>query len=80
MSREARHPNICVYLDLLEGPQHFFIVMEELCGAELMEQIEELFPVTEAYLQMLMRQVFAALRHLHETVALVHRDAGALTS
>lgn len=58
---EARHPNIAVYLDILEGPQHFFIVMEELRGAELMEQIEQLFPVTETYLQMVMRQVFEAL-------------------
>lgn len=74
MSKQAKHPNIATYFDILEGPQHFFIVMEELLGPELMEQVEEFFPVTEAYLQCIMKQIFQALSHLHETVGLVHRD------
>eukprot|EP00434_Breviolum_minutum_P034917 symbB.v1.2.030910.t1/scaffold3484.1/size55751/3 len=48
--------------------------MEELHGAELMEEVQELFPVTEAYLQSIMKQVFEALSHLHDKVGLVHRD------
>lgn len=74
MSQKAKHPNIATYFDIMEGPQHFFIVMEELLGAELMEQVEELFPVTEAYLQGVIKQVFQALSHLHSKVGLVHRD------
>ncbi|CAJ1348888.1 unnamed protein product, partial [Effrenium voratum] len=74
MSKEAQHPNIATYLDMLEGPQHFFVVMEELAGAELMEQVEECFPVTEAYLQRVMKQILSALSHLHNKVCLVHRD------
>jgi len=74
MSKQAKHPNIATYFDILEGPNHFFIIMEELHGAELMEEVQELFPVTEAYLQSIMKQVFEALSHLHDKVGLVHRD------
>lgn len=28
VAREAKHPNIATYFDILEGPNHFFIIME----------------------------------------------------
>ncbi|CAE7786840.1 CAMK1G [Symbiodinium sp. CCMP2592] len=74
MSKEAKHPNIAVYLDVLEGAMNFYVIMEELTGAELMDQVEELFPVTEAYLQKVMVEILRALAHLHDVVGLLHRD------
>lgn len=74
MSKEAKHPNIAVYLDVLEGATNFYVIMEELTGAELMDQVEELFPVTEAYLQKVMVEILRALAHLHDVVGLLHRD------
>ncbi|CAE7224396.1 unc-43 [Symbiodinium natans] len=74
MSKEAKHPNIAVYLDMLEGAKNFYVIMEELTGAELMDQVEELFPMTEAYLQHVMIEILQALAHLHRVVGLLHRD------
>eukprot|EP00440_Ansanella_granifera_P041967 gb/GFBE01045497.1/.p1 GENE.gb/GFBE01045497.1/~~gb/GFBE01045497.1/.p1 ORF type:complete len:594 (+),score=146.16 gb/GFBE01045497.1/:1-1782(+) len=74
MSMEAKHPNVALYLDMLEGEKCFYVIMEELKGAELMDQVEELFPVTEAYLQRVMKQILQALSHIHDKVGLVHRD------
>jgi len=72
--KELRHPNLVRYFDMLEGPKHYFVIMEELSGAELMQQVEDLFPVTEAYLQRVLRQVLAGLAHIHGPVGTVHRD------
>jgi len=74
MSRETPHPNVAMYLDLLEGPRHFYVVMEELSGPELLQQMEDMFPMTEAYLQLVLRQVLASLAHIHDVVGLFHRD------
>ncbi|CAE8595198.1 unnamed protein product, partial [Polarella glacialis] len=72
--KELRHPNLVRYFDMLEGPKHYFVIMEELSGPELMQQVEDLFPVTEAYLQRVLRQVLAGLAHIHGPVGTVHRD------
>eukprot|EP00930_Biecheleria_cincta_P100938 TRINITY_DN9255_c0_g1_i2.p1 TRINITY_DN9255_c0_g1~~TRINITY_DN9255_c0_g1_i2.p1 ORF type:complete len:619 (+),score=135.11 TRINITY_DN9255_c0_g1_i2:115-1971(+) len=74
MSKELRHPNIALYLDLMEGPKNFYVIMEELKGAELMEQVEEMFPLMESYVQRVMKQILQALAHIHNKVLLVHRD------
>jgi len=41
---------------------------------EFLKQIEDLFPVTEAYVQKVLMQMFRALAHLHDTVGMFHRD------
>jgi len=74
MTKEHPCPNIVEYLDLLEGPSHFYVVMEELNGPELLQHMEELFPVTEVFLRSIMKQVLASLAHLHDVVHLFHRD------
>jgi len=74
MSKEHPCTNIVEYLDLLEGPSHFYVVMEELNGPELLQHMEELFPVTEVFLRSIMKQVLASLAHLHDVVHLFHRD------
>lgn len=75
MTREAPHVNVAHYLDMMEGPSHWYVVMEELSGPELLQHLEDQFPVTEAYLQLIMAQVVASLAHIHSSaVGMVHRD------
>lgn len=74
MSKELQHPNIALYLDVMEGPKNFYVIMEELKGAELMDQVEEMFPLMESYVQRVMKQILQALAHIHNKVRLVHRD------
>jgi len=74
MSCDKPHPNVTRYFDLLESPKQYFVVMEELSGPELLQQVEEMFPATEAYLQLILKQVLGALHHLHDNVGLYHRD------
>jgi len=74
MSIESPHPNITRYFDVLESPKRFHVVMEELMGLELLEQMERAFPVTEAYLRPIMKHIFASLAHIHDVIGLVHRD------
>lgn len=75
LTREDPHKNVAAYFDFLEGPNHWYVVMEELSGPELMQQLEEQFPVTEAYLQRIMPQVLMSLAHIHgKAGGMVHRD------
>jgi len=74
MTREAPHENITRYFDMLEGPTHFYVIMEELTGPELMQYMEDLFPVTEAFIHKVMKQILSSLAHLHDIVHLFHRD------
>ena len=50
------------------------MVMENLGGPELLEQMERIFPVTEAHCQQIMREVLMSLAHIHNTVGICHRD------
>lgn len=50
------------------------MVMEDLQGPELLEQMERLFPVTERHCQQVMSEMLAALSHIHGTVGICHRD------
>lgn len=69
------HPNIVHYFDFLDGHTDFFVVMEVLEGLELLEKFEkDLSPVTESTCKHVMRQVLAALSHIHDKVGIYHRD------
>mmetsp|Transcript_77766 Transcript_77766/g.166735 ORF Transcript_77766/g.166735 Transcript_77766/m.166735 type:complete len:592 (-) Transcript_77766:16-1791(-) len=72
----AEHPNVVRYFDALEGPEKYYVVMEQLCGAELLDQVEDAHPnaVAETYSQGAMRQMLAALAHIHDTARIYHRD------
>jgi len=74
MSRETPSANITQFFDILEGPTHFYVVMEELTGPELLNHVEDMFPVMEDFLQNVMKQIITALVHLHDVVHLYHRD------
>jgi len=74
MTKEVPHSNVVKYFDFLEGPNNFYVVMERLEGAELMEQVEADFPLTEDYCRNIMSQVLSSLKHIHDMVGVYHRD------
>lgn len=74
MSQEQEHANIVSYVDCLEGPLNYYVVMEQLQGSDLFDQFLYDHPVTESYICDIMRQVLLALQHVHDVVGLVHRD------
>lgn len=74
MSWRTPHDGIVKYLDMLESEDHYYVVMENLGGPELLEQMERIFPVTEAHCQQIMREVLMSLAHIHNTVGICHRD------
>ena len=76
MSMSVRTPytGIVKYLDLLESAEHYYVVMEDLQGPELLDQMERLFPITEAHCQSVIREILMALAHIHDNVGVCHRD------
>lgn len=74
MSVRTPHDGIVKYLDMLESEDHYYVVMEDLRGPELLEQMERLFPITEAHCQQIMREILVALVHIHGKVGICHRD------
>lgn len=74
MTQEAPNEHVVHYLDFLEGPEHYYSVMEELRGSDLLEQVEKDYPLSESYCKNVMRQVLCALTHMHDTMRLAHRD------
>lgn len=74
MTQEAPCEHVVHYLDFLEGPEHYYSVMEELRGSDLLEQVEKDYPLSESYCKNVMRQVLSALEHMHDTMRLAHRD------
>mmetsp|Transcript_29513 Transcript_29513/g.69608 ORF Transcript_29513/g.69608 Transcript_29513/m.69608 type:complete len:539 (+) Transcript_29513:62-1678(+) len=74
MSRRAPHENIVQYLDALESNDHYYVIMENLRGPELLEKMEREFPITERHCQEVMKEVLSALAHIHDVVNICHRD------
>lgn len=74
MTQKHPHENVVRFMDFFESESYYYAGMELLTGKELFEKFMEDHPVTEAYVQGIMRPVFSALQHIHEQVGLVHRD------
>jgi len=71
--RKTPHENVVTHYDFLESPLHYYVVMESLDGPDLFDQFLADYPVTENYIQTIMKQVFAALQQLVSD-SIVHRD------
>eukprot|EP00928_Gymnodinium_smaydae_P042697 TRINITY_DN28711_c0_g1_i1.p1 TRINITY_DN28711_c0_g1~~TRINITY_DN28711_c0_g1_i1.p1 ORF type:complete len:896 (-),score=132.04 TRINITY_DN28711_c0_g1_i1:61-2748(-) len=68
------HENVARYFDMLADDMNYYVLMEELTGPELLEQMGQMFPITERHLQDVMRQILSSLAHLHDVVGMYHRD------
>ncbi|CEL95706.1 unnamed protein product [Vitrella brassicaformis CCMP3155] len=69
------HPNLVKIREVLEDPEHFYIVMEKCKGPDLVEFVLSFEPggIPEADCKRIMKNILAAVRHLHEH-RLLHRD------
>lgn len=76
MARSEPHPNVIRHLDYLMGPTVIYGPMELLEGENLDVHLQTNSPVCEGFAQCIMRQVFAALKHIHFVagIGLIHRD------
>jgi serine/threonine protein kinase len=75
--RSVRHPNIVELVDVFEKERWLFLVMECVTGGELFGALADpRVPVTEVCVGCVGRQLFQALRHLHDR-SVVHRDVKA---
>eukprot|EP00931_Biecheleriopsis_adriatica_P061758 TRINITY_DN37152_c0_g1_i1.p1 TRINITY_DN37152_c0_g1~~TRINITY_DN37152_c0_g1_i1.p1 ORF type:complete len:617 (+),score=113.37 TRINITY_DN37152_c0_g1_i1:79-1929(+) len=74
MSRDFPHENVVNYLDMIEGEEHYYVVMENLHGEDLLERVEREFPISESYCKNVMQTVLTALSHIHTVVGVCHRD------
>jgi serine/threonine protein kinase len=73
MSMHQPHPSIVEYLDFLESAEHYFVVMEQLRGPDLLTALAD-EDLTESLVRRVMQQLLGALHHLHDVVGLYHRD------
>ncbi|CAD8127713.1 unnamed protein product [Paramecium sonneborni] len=67
------HPNIIRVYEEYEDVNHFYFVMEYCKGGELFQKIKNNGILNERNTQIIMRQLFSAVRYLHER-GIIHRD------
>lgn len=68
-----QHPNIVQYVDFMVGLKHIAVVMLPLQGDELDDFVARNAPITETFIQSIMKQCLNALKYVHEQ-GLIHRD------
>lgn len=74
VSKEQPHPNVVRYLDFFEDRGCYYVVMDNIAGPELLDQVRAVSSFSESYAQRIIQQVLAALKHLHESIGVFHRD------
>eukprot|EP00930_Biecheleria_cincta_P071926 TRINITY_DN59378_c0_g1_i1.p1 TRINITY_DN59378_c0_g1~~TRINITY_DN59378_c0_g1_i1.p1 ORF type:complete len:421 (-),score=58.49 TRINITY_DN59378_c0_g1_i1:127-1389(-) len=74
MSQDSPHANIVRYLDMLEGPEYYYVVMERLQGPDLFDHLIGEPLASEDACRNIMRQVLSGLRYLHDDIKIFHRD------
>lgn len=73
--RQLDHPSICKFQDIFEDSDHIHLVLEYVNGHELFDEIAEQVPMEEARAVGVMRHVFEAIAHCHESEpSIIHRD------
>ncbi|XP_067414927.1 calcium/calmodulin-dependent protein kinase type 1G [Emydura macquarii macquarii] len=71
--KKIKHDNIVTLEDIYESATHFYLVMQLVSGGELFDRILERGVYTEKDASVVIRQVLAAVKYLHEN-GIVHRD------
>jgi serine/threonine protein kinase len=72
--RSLHHPNIVAFYEFLEDLSNFYIVMEIAEGGTLLEMISINRSISEPTAKKYLRQIASAVRYLHETNHIAHRD------
>uniref|UniRef100_A0A480ZWI0 calcium/calmodulin-dependent protein kinase n=1 Tax=Sus scrofa TaxID=9823 RepID=A0A480ZWI0_PIG len=71
--KKIKHENIVTLEDIYESSTHYYLVMQLVSGGELFDRILERGVYTERDASLVIRQVLAAVKYLHEN-GIVHRD------
>ncbi|XP_075766160.1 calcium/calmodulin-dependent protein kinase type 1G isoform X2 [Pelodiscus sinensis] len=71
--KKIKHENIVTLEDIYESATHYYLVMQLVSGGELFDRILERGVYTEKDASVVIRQVLAAVKYLHEN-GIVHRD------
>ncbi|XP_034626456.1 calcium/calmodulin-dependent protein kinase type 1G [Trachemys scripta elegans] len=71
--KKIKHENIVTLEDIYESATHFYLVMQLVSGGELFDRILERGVYTEKDASVVIQQVLAAVKYLHEN-GIVHRD------
>jgi serine/threonine protein kinase len=75
MSKEKRHTNVVRYFDLLESPDHYFVIMERLEGLPLESALTcSGAKWSQGCCAAAMADLLGALHHMHTVVGFYHRD------
>jgi serine/threonine protein kinase len=74
MSLDHRHTNVAQYLDLLESPSRYYVVMEPLEGLHLADALTQADTIwSQRTTAAATHDLLAALRHIHG-LGIYHRD------
>ncbi|KAL4464857.1 hypothetical protein ABPG74_011418 [Tetrahymena malaccensis] len=71
--RQLDHPNIAKLYECYQDDKHFYLVMENCDGGQLLQLVLEQKRFSEQMASQVMSQMLSAVKYLHE-LGIVHRD------
>ena len=73
LKKLRNHKNIVKYFEHFENEKHFFIVMENICGGNLLNAINKMSKFSEPMAKNIFKQLIETIKYLH-SIGIVHRD------
>jgi serine/threonine protein kinase len=73
LKKLRNHKNIIKYFEHFENEKHFFIVMENIAGGNLLNAINKMSKFTEPMAKNIFKQLIETIKYLHN-IGIVHRD------
>ena len=73
LKKLRNHKNIIKYFEHFENEKHFFIVMENICGGNLLNAINKMSKFSEPMAKNIFKQLIETIKYLH-SIGIVHRD------
>ena len=73
LKKLRNHKNIIKYFEHFENEKHFFIVMENIAGGNLLNAINKMSKFSEPMAKNIFKQLIETIKYLHN-IGIVHRD------